>query len=88
MDDAPDSEPQRILGMNSEPGHLLPRVNPTEQRVLGVPVSWYRTNSVDLSGFRHPIRWSKWRIKAHRLGPYTPDFNASGTETESSSDSA
>jgi hypothetical protein len=88
VDEAPDSEPQRILGMKNVSGHLLPRVDPTEQRVLGIPLSWYRTNSVDLSGFRHPIRWSKWRIKAHRLGPYAPDFNPSGTETETPPESA
>jgi hypothetical protein len=59
--------------MQIEPGGSFPRVNPTEQRVLGIPLSWYRTDPVDLSGLRHPIRWMKWRVRVHRLGPYAPD---------------
>jgi hypothetical protein len=77
VDEKPSTEPRRGFGMPIEPGHSFPRVDPTEQRVLGIPLSWYRTNSVDLSGLRHPIRWTKWRIKAHQLGPYAPDFKAS-----------
>jgi hypothetical protein len=77
VDETPDSEPQHVAGMNIRPGRSLPRVDPTEQRVLGIPRSWYRTEQVDLSGLRHPIRWTKWRIRAHRLGPYAPGFKES-----------
>ncbi|MFZ0715963.1 hypothetical protein [Mycobacterium sp.] len=77
MDDTPTEEPQHLFGMQIEPGHAFPRVDPTEQRVLGIPRSWYRTTTVDYSGFRHPIRWTKWRIRCHRLGPYAPDYKKS-----------
>jgi hypothetical protein len=77
MNETPDSEPQYVAGMRIQPGHRLPRVDPTEQRVLGIPRSWYRTEPVDLTGLRHPIRWTKWRISAFRRGPYAPGFKES-----------
>jgi hypothetical protein len=77
VDETPDSEPQYVAGMQIKPGRSLPRVDPTEQRVLGIPRSWYRHESVDFTGWRHPIRWTKWRISAHRLGPYAPGFKES-----------
>jgi hypothetical protein len=77
MDDPDDAEPRRLIGMELRPGRTLPRVDPTEQRVLGLPLSWYRSPSVDFTALRHPIRWTKWRISAHRLGPYAPGFKES-----------
>jgi hypothetical protein len=72
VDKMPDGEPQHLAG--TQPRHWLRRVGPTEQRVLGMPLSWYRFESVDLSGWCHPIQWTKWRITSRRLGPYAPDF--------------
>ena len=75
MKETQGNEPQHFLSMPIEPGHTYPRVDPTEQRVLGIPLSWYRTRSpVDFSGFRHPIRWTRWHIEHHRLGPHAPDY--------------
>jgi hypothetical protein len=74
VNEAPDHEPQHFLGMPIEPGQVFPLVDPTEQRVLGVPLSWYRRETLDGSGLRHPIQWTKWRIMFHRLGPSAPDF--------------
>jgi hypothetical protein len=74
--DKPSKPPaRRVAGMPVEAGHRLPRVDPTEQRVLGLPLSWYGTPNVDFSGFRHPIRWTERRIRIHRLGPYAPEDN-------------
>jgi hypothetical protein len=67
-----ETEPDHVAGMERRPGHILPRVDPTEQRVLGVPLSWYKHDPVDLSGLRHPMKWAKWRLKLHRMGPYAP----------------
>jgi hypothetical protein len=77
VDETPDVEPQYVAGMKIQRGRLLPRVDPTEQRVLGIPRSWYRTEPVDLTGLRHPIRWTKWRITAARRGQYAPGFKES-----------
>jgi hypothetical protein len=81
-DETDDSESQHLLGMQAGPGRRMPRVDPTEQRVLGVPLSWYHSPSVDLNALRHPIRWTKRRISAHRFGPYAPGFNESTAEAE------
>jgi hypothetical protein len=82
VDETPSEEPQRVLGMPIGPGRGFRLMDPTEPRVLGLPRSWYRTSSVDLSGFRHPIRWMKWRIRFHRVGPYVGDYTppAEGSE--------
>lgn len=53
------------------------RTDPTEQRVLGIPVSWFRGGALDRRALRHPIRWSRWYIQRRRLGPYAPDFDES-----------
>jgi hypothetical protein len=75
VDESPTNESQRIGGMRIQPGHLFPRVDSTEQRVLGIPLSWYRTSDpVDRSGFRHPFRWIRWRIARHRRGPFAPGY--------------
>jgi hypothetical protein len=74
MDRPPSDEPQHAFGMKLEQRHSLPRVDPTEQRVLGIPLSWYSIKSADLSWMRNPIRWTKWRVTAHRRGPYAPSY--------------
>ncbi len=79
MAEKPEHEPQHWLGMPVEPGHIRPLVDPTENRVLGVPLSWYRHKPIDLSGWRHPIRWIRWRMSHHRGGPYAPDFKEFST---------
>jgi hypothetical protein len=73
MADGPSEEPQHMLGMPIAPGRTFPRVDPTEQRAFGMPLSWYRANSVDFSGCRHPIRWIKWRANPDRDELFTPD---------------
>jgi hypothetical protein len=74
VDEIPEREPQRVLGMRIEPGHSWPLVNPTEQRVFGVPRSWFAHEPVDLSGLRHPVRWVRWRTSRDRRGASVPDF--------------
>jgi hypothetical protein len=49
-------------------------VEPTEKRVLGLPLTWFSHAPLDWSGARHPVRWIEWRISRHRNGPYTPAF--------------
>jgi hypothetical protein len=71
-----DSEHRHLAGMPLEAGHLLPRVGPTEQRVLGLPLSWFSRRPADFSGLRHPLRWTRWRLQVHRLGPYAPDYKS------------
>jgi hypothetical protein len=57
------------------PGVWVSQVDPTERRVLGIPLSWYRRSEpVDFSGVRHPIAFVKWRLLIRRLGPHAPDF--------------
>lgn len=73
-DETPQREPQRFLGIPLEPGSRSLRIDPTEQRVLGFPRSWFRTDSVDLTWLRHPIRWARWRREVRRLGPHAPSF--------------
>lgn len=82
MDEPPGNEPQHIWGMPIEPDHSFPHVGETEQRVLGIPRSWYRTSTVDLTGFHHPVRWLRWRIKVHRHGPYAPNYEKATPETK------
>lgn len=72
----PDWEPQRVLGMPVQPGDWRPRTGGNEQRFLGVPSGWHReSGSPDTRWLRHPLRWAKWRLQVHKLGPYAPDYS-------------
>jgi hypothetical protein len=68
-----DEEPRRVLGMDWKPREE--RLREADQRhVLGVPVGWIRPH-IDFAAVRHPIRWSRWRRRVRREGPYAPDFD-------------
>ncbi|MCU1490218.1 MAG: hypothetical protein JWM85_1623 [Acidimicrobiaceae bacterium] len=79
---AEDEKPpqgQRAFGISASEGGWRPTVGDTEQRVLGVPLSWLGSQgSVDLRWLRHPIRWTRWRLEVHRRGPYAPRFENFG----------
>lgn len=67
-----EDDQRRTFGMPVNKGDWRPRTDDTEQRVLGVPRSWYgpkREAPIDFRWVRHPIRWSRWRVQVHRLGP-------------------
>jgi len=66
-------------------GEWRPRTENGEQRVLGVPRSWFGAQekaSIDFRWVRNPIRWSKWRIQVHRLGPYAPEYEDSSGQDD------
>jgi len=51
------------------------RMDDTEPRAMGLPLSWFRTSeSIDLRWVRHPYRWVSWRLEVRRRGPYAPRF--------------
>jgi len=64
------------------PGHGGPeqvgkrlRMDETEPRAVGLPLSWFRiTEPIDLRWARHPFRWVRWRLEVRRRGPYAPRF--------------
>ncbi|MGO9081980.1 MAG: hypothetical protein ACLQDY_23585 [Streptosporangiaceae bacterium] len=66
-------EPNRFLGFSWEPGSRV-RQDEEQQRVLGIPVSWF--GQADLSwlhAMAHPVRgYRRWRTR-RRLGIYAPD---------------
>jgi hypothetical protein len=74
VDEIGDDEPRRASGTPTSPGRSRLPIDPTEKRVLGIPLSWYAHEPVDLSGLRHPVRWLRWRLSRHRNGPYAPSF--------------
>lgn len=82
-DDDPQAEVNRESRSREMPAHpprrrdRLPHIDDTEPRVLGIPRSWYRMpQPFDLRWAPHPIRWWKWRLQVHRLGPYAPRYEA------------
>jgi hypothetical protein len=51
------------------------RMDETEPRALGLPLSWFGTTEpIDLRWIRHPYRWLRWRSEVRRRGPYAPRF--------------
>ena len=51
------------------------RMDETEPRALGLPLSWFRTTEpIDVRWVRHPYRWLRWRSAVRRRGPYAPRF--------------
>ena len=76
MTDA-NEEPQRVLGVAARRDGRRLQVGETEQRVLGLPIRWFRSEgNVDTRWVRHPITWLRWRVHVHRLGPYAPEYEA------------
>ena len=73
-----DREPQRFLGMPVPSGAFQRGINETEQRVLGFPRSWFSPKRIDTRWLRHPIRWTRWRLRVRRLGPYADDYPGEG----------
>jgi hypothetical protein len=71
-----DHEPERrVLGIPLEPGEWRPKLDPAEQRVLGVPRSWLGPREpLDMRGIRHPIRWLRWRSEVRKRGAYAPRY--------------
>jgi hypothetical protein len=58
-----------------EPDRKRLRMDATEPRALGLPLSWFRTDDpIDLRWARHPYRWVRWRLEVRRRGPYAPRF--------------
>jgi len=61
--------------MPEEEGPKRMRMDATEPRALGLPLSWFRTTeSIDLRWARHPYLWVRWRLEVRRRGPYAPRF--------------
>jgi hypothetical protein len=66
-------ERNRVFGMplGADP-HARQGVE--QQRVLGVPLDWYRTvNREPLQWLLHPVHQYKRWVQHRRLGPYAPD---------------
>jgi hypothetical protein len=60
--------------MGDSPGQRRWRVGATEQRVFGIPLSWWGGGTIKRDRLAHPIRWARWRRQVARLGPYAPRF--------------
>jgi hypothetical protein len=73
MDRDREIPPNRLLGIPWSPGQRA-RPEEEEQRVLGVPVSWYETVDLDwLQPLGRPFqRFRQW-TRRRRLGPGAPD---------------
>jgi hypothetical protein len=71
-----NQEPERrVLGIPVEPGEWRPKVDPAEQRVLGVPRSWLGPREpLDIRWIRHPMRWLRWRSEVRKRGAYALPF--------------
>lgn len=70
-----DEEPTSWLGMPFDRTGGRIRKNESEQRVLGVPRSWFWTGQApDLRWVRDPVRWLRWRLEVRRRGPYAPNY--------------
>jgi hypothetical protein len=51
------------------------RLDETEPRAMGLPLSWFGTlEPIDLRWLRHPYRWLRWRAEVRRRGPYAPRY--------------
>ena len=73
-----DREPQRFLGIPVPPGGWKRGLSTDEQRVFGLPRSWFVPKPIDIRWMRHPVHWSRWRWQVHRLGPYAPPYAEPG----------
>jgi hypothetical protein len=71
---ANDHPDRRTAGIPLEHGSKRLRIDETEPRALGLPLSWFGTTELDLRWLRHPRRWLKWRAEVRRRGPYAPRF--------------
>ena len=61
---------RRVAGMPSQDGGRRLRIDATEPRALGLPLSWFGTTEpTDLRWVRHPYRWLRWRSEVRRRGP-------------------
>jgi hypothetical protein len=69
-------QPRRTLpSVPAEQGGKRLRMDETEARAAGLPLSWFRTTEpIDLRWMRHPVRWLRWRFEVRRRGPYAPRF--------------
>lgn len=70
--DPPDRTPP---GAASESGVKRLRMDATEPRAMGLPLSWFRLSEpIDVRWLRHPLLWLRWRAEVRRRGPYAPRF--------------
>lgn len=67
-----DEEPQRVLGFPVHKG--IRSDDGVEQRFMGFPVKKSGT-PIDTRWARHPVVWTKWRLRVRREGPYAPTFD-------------
>ena len=75
MNDDREHTDRKVLGAPVEHGGRQFRMDETEPRALGLPLSWFRTDEpIDLRWIRHPYRWVRWRLEVRRRGPYAPRF--------------
>jgi hypothetical protein len=75
MNDDREQTDRKVLGVPVEHGGRQFRMDETEPRALGLPLSWFQTTaSIDLRWARHPYRWLRWRSEVRRRGPYAPRF--------------
>jgi hypothetical protein len=75
MTEEEDQPDRHVLGMPMEYGGRRLRMDETEPRVLGLPLSWFgATEPIDLRWIRHPYRWLSWRAEVRRRGPYAPRY--------------
>ena len=79
-----DREPQRFLGMPVPSGAFRRGISDTEQRVLGFPRSWFSPQPIDTRWLRHPIRWTRWRLRVRRLGPYAGPYAGGSADRKDS----
>ena len=72
-------EPRRLLGMPIRPDGVVHK-GEEPKRVLGMPIplGWIDLPTFHIGRFLHPVRWMRWRVQVHRLGPYAPDYDNSG----------
>jgi hypothetical protein len=75
MNEAGDQSDRSVPSMPVEQGAKRLRMDATEPRALGLPLSWFRpTESIDVRWIRHPYLWLSWRAEVRRRGPYAPRF--------------
>ena len=70
-------ERKHVLGL---PVPAAPPEGELPKSIFGFPVSqyWEGWPTIHIRRIAHPVRWAKWRLQVHRLGPYTLDFDESG----------
>ena len=75
VNDERDQPDRSVPSVPIEQGGRRLRIDETEPRALGLPLSWFRaTEPIDIRWVRHPYRWLRWRSEVRRRGPYAPRF--------------